>query len=204
MTDEPLAAKKRHGSNKRQRQKITPVRWTMDQFNEVSARAAQAGLSFGAFMRALALQDPGPRSQRVPPVEKELLLRVLGQFGRLNNNVNQIAHNGNAGDPVDLPELRLVMKDYAPLRDAAFEALGKTPTGQALKTWAEIARQASQLLKSNPGAETIEVPADLLRRITRGLAPEAAQESNTDAPKQPSARSQFMPGGSSSGEATGA
>src|SRR5438094_4696007 len=113
MTDDKPARKKRHGTENRQRQKVTPIRWEMTEFNKVAAKANRAGLTFGAFMRALGLDgDAGARSQRIPPAEKELLLRWQGQLGRLNNNVNQIARALNEGQFNDLPELRLVLKDY--------------------------------------------------------------------------------------------
>ena len=57
---------RRPKSDKRQRAKITPIRWAMDEFNEAAANAQDAGLSFGAYARARMLRkgDPGPRSQR--------------------------------------------------------------------------------------------------------------------------------------------
>ena len=104
MTDEQPAPKKRHGTENRQRQKITPVRWEMTEFNKVAAKADRAGLTFGAFMRALALDgDAGVRSQRIPPIDKTLLHQFQGQLGRLNNNVNQIARGINEDEFYDLP-----------------------------------------------------------------------------------------------------
>ena len=41
--------------------------------------------------------------------------------------MNQIAHSGNAGNPVDLPELRRALKQWSEIRDALLEALGKKP-----------------------------------------------------------------------------
>src|SRR5437870_1878186 len=107
MTDEQPATKKRHGTEKRQRQKITPIRWEMTEFNKVAAKANQAGLTFGAFMRSLGLEgDAGPRSLRIPPIQKELLLWLQGALGRLNNNVNQIARSINMDEFYEMPELR--------------------------------------------------------------------------------------------------
>lgn len=163
-TPEKKRGTHRSGSEKRQRDKITPIRWASDEFNKVAGRARDAGLSFGAFMRALGLGDEGPRSQRLPPVEKELLLIIRGQFGRLNNNVNQIAKNGNSGFPVDLPELRLVMKDYPPIRDAIFKALGKEPSPDA-QDWDEFTALGTKAIAANPGAETVAIPAALMRRM---------------------------------------
>ena len=167
--------KNRSGSDKRQRDKITPVRWAKDEFNVVAARARTAGKPFGAFMRALALGDDGPRSQRIPPVEKELLLTVRGLFGRLNNNVNQIAKNGNSGFPVDLPELRLVMKDYPPIRNLMFKALGKEP-GPDAQDWDEFEAAGRKALAASPGAETVAIPAALLHRMIANAAAPATPD----------------------------
>jgi hypothetical protein len=115
------------GSDKRQRGKILPVRCTLEEFNAIAAKAAKAGFSIGAFVRATVLGDAGPRAQRRPTVLKELLIRALGLHGRYGNNMNQIAHSGNAGNPVDLPELRRALKEWDEIRDALYQALGKKP-----------------------------------------------------------------------------
>lgn len=156
--------KNRSGSNKRQRDKITPIRWAEAEFNRVAAKASDAGLAFGAYMRALGLGEPGPRSQRIPPVQNELLIRLQGQLGRLNNNANQIARGINMRDLYDLPELRQALKDYMPIRDAIFVALGKQPS-PAARDWDEFAAVAGSALETQPSSESIAIPASLLRRI---------------------------------------
>jgi hypothetical protein len=115
------------GSEKRQRGKIQPIRCSPEEFNAIAAKADKAGLSIGAFMRAAALGDAGPRAQRRPTVLKEMLIRALALHGRYGNNMNQIAHSGNAGNPVDLPELRRALKEWGEIRDAIYQALGKKP-----------------------------------------------------------------------------
>src|SRR6266496_2035249 len=71
MTDQTPAPKKRHGTETRQRQKITPIRWELTEFNKVAAKANKAGLTFGAFMRALGLDgDAGARSNASRPPKK--------------------------------------------------------------------------------------------------------------------------------------
>jgi Mobilization protein NikA len=117
------------GSNKRRRTRQSLVRWTDEEFTALTAKANKAGLAVAAFMRASALGDAGPRAQRRPTVHKELLILALGLHGRYGNNMNQIAHNGNAGNPVDLPELRVALREWGELRDAMYQALGKTPRG---------------------------------------------------------------------------
>jgi hypothetical protein len=117
--------KRRSGSSKRQRNNQYVVRCTTDEFNAIAAKAIKAGLKGASYLRAAGLGDAGPRAQRSPTIEKELLIRTLGFHGRYGNNMNQIAHSGNAGNPVDLPELRRALKEWEEVRDAIFEALGK-------------------------------------------------------------------------------
>ena len=119
--------KKRGGSNKRQRNKQYVVRCTTDEFNAIAVKAAKAGLKGAAYLRASGVGDAGPRAQRRPAVEKAMLIRALGLHGRYGNNMNQIAHTGNAGNPVDLPELRRALKEWEEIRDAIYQALGKDP-----------------------------------------------------------------------------
>ena len=125
--DEGGKTKKRGGSNKRQRNNQYVVRCTTDEFNAIAAKATRAGLKGAAFLRASGLGDAGPRAQRRPAVEKELLIRALGLHGQYGNNMNQIARAGNAGNPVDLPELRRALKEWGEIRDAMYLALGKAP-----------------------------------------------------------------------------
>ena len=125
-----LQKKKRGGSNNRQRTHQYVVRCTADEFNAIAAKAATAGLKGAAYLRAAGLGDAGPRAQRRPTFEKELLIRALGLHGRYGNNLNQIAYSGNAGNPVDLPELRRALKEWAEIRDTIYLALGKDIEGQ--------------------------------------------------------------------------
>jgi hypothetical protein len=115
------------GSDKRQRNNQYVVRCTTDEFNAIAAKAIKAGLKGASYLRAAGLGDAGPRAQRRPSVQKELLIRALGLHGRYGNNMNQIAHSGNAGNPVDLPELRRALKEWGEVRDAIYQALGMKP-----------------------------------------------------------------------------
>src|SRR5258708_38388148 len=68
--------------------------------------ARRAGLSTGAFLRAIALGSPGPRAIKRPPAGQEELVRILGLLGNLTSNVNQLAHGFNrTGRLAGLPEL---------------------------------------------------------------------------------------------------
>ena len=166
--------KNRSGSNKRQREYQYVVRCAKDEFNEIAMHAREAGLRGAAWLRARGMKkdDPGPRSQRIPPVQNELLIQLQGQLGRLNNNVNQIARGINQGDFYALSELRQVLQDYTPVRDAIFRALGKDPS-PAADDWASFAAACAQALAANPDAPTVAIPTDLLRRIIAESPPPA-------------------------------
>ncbi len=72
------------------------------------------------------LGDAGPRSQRRLPIDADKLLRRFGALhAKYGNNLNQIANNGNSGDPVDLPELRLALKEWGEIRDLISKPLGR-------------------------------------------------------------------------------
>jgi hypothetical protein len=58
------------------------------------------------------------------------LRRILGELGRIGNNINQIARRLNASESVHLPELREALAAYLVLRDAIFGALGMKPTSR--------------------------------------------------------------------------
>lgn len=127
MTDEKPAPSRRPKSEKRQRTKLTAHRWFEDEFNKAAARATAAGLSFGAYIRFLATGEAGDRAQRRLPVDAEKLRRAEVLLSKGGTNLNQIAKNGNSGFPVELPELRLALKQWAEARDLLMEAMGKIP-----------------------------------------------------------------------------
>lgn len=196
---------KRGGSNKRQRAHQFVVRCTKDEFNEIAANARDAGLRGGAWLRAKGLTkgDPGPRSQHIPSVENELLSTLMGALGRLNNNVNQIAHNLNKGEFYHAPDLRQVLIDYPPIRDGIFQALAKQPS-PGIKDWDDLMGAAKQGLDAEPSAKEIRIPADVLRRIIGGTTAAAAthpSERPTPArakgggagPKDGTPQSRFLP-----------
>jgi len=132
MTDRQPAPKNRHGSERRQRNKVTQIRWAADEFNTVAAKASEAGLTFGAFIRALGLGDAGPRARRSLPVNDQLLIKAIGLLGKYGNNMNQIAYQLNAREKDALEaDFRGALKEWMEIRDILFEARGKEPSGGA-------------------------------------------------------------------------
>jgi len=113
------------GSNKRQRNKVLQVRLTDQEFAEVQAMAEAAGLTPASLARGLILSAPAPRARRRPTIEAEAVARLLGEFGKVGSNLNQIAYHLNAGDGVSVTALEAALRDVAELRAAALEALGR-------------------------------------------------------------------------------
>lgn len=105
---------------------IPPIRCTEEERVAIKAAADQAGLSVGAFVRALALGDAGPRAVRRPPVERKELARLLGHLGKVGSNINQLAHAYNSVRCIPgFAELEAVRKEIGEMRDALMKALGR-------------------------------------------------------------------------------
>ena len=114
------------GSDKRQRTELVQFRCTKEEHAAAEQLADRAGLALGAFARAAMLGSTGPRAQRRPPADHQALRQILGHLGSIGNNLNQIAYKLNSGQQASLPELKGCLRGYLELRDAIFQALGKT------------------------------------------------------------------------------
>ena len=117
------------GTNTRQRRGQILVRLTDEELAVADDKADRAGLTRAAFARAAIVGSPGPRAQRRPPADHVALRKLLGELGRVGNNINQIARTLNSGEDADIPELREALQAYLQLRDAIFDALGMEPSG---------------------------------------------------------------------------
>ena len=105
---------------------IPPIRCTEGERAAIKAAADHAGLSVGAFVRALALGDAGPRAVRRPPIERKELARLLGHLGKVGSNLNQLAHAFNRERRIPgLAELTAMRQQVGELRDALMKALGR-------------------------------------------------------------------------------
>jgi len=112
------------GSEKRQRQRLIQVRCTDAEFAAIQARAHLAGLYAGTYLRAVALGAPGPRALRRTPVDRKELARLLGELGRVGNNLNQIARALNVGNEAPSEELLAALQTLAEMRRLTRKALG--------------------------------------------------------------------------------
>jgi hypothetical protein len=105
-----------------------PIRFTPQQFEQLSETARAAGLSVGAFARTVLLGSPGPRAVRRPPIERAELARLLGGLGNLRSNANQIAKAYNQrGEVPEAQDIEEMKRDLSVMRDAVMKALGREP-----------------------------------------------------------------------------
>jgi hypothetical protein len=117
--------KKAHGSNQRQRSKLAMVRMTEAEAAELQTRARRAGLSVGAYLRACALGDSGPRAKRAPPVHRELLGEALASLNRVGNNLNQIAKQLNSGGHPDRAAMAEARAELVAILELILDAMGR-------------------------------------------------------------------------------
>ena len=116
------------GSDSRQRHHQYLVRLTHEEFEDVSAKADNAGMTPAAFFRFAALGTPGPRAQRRPPADHKALREILGHCGRIGNNLNQIAYQLNKRGKPNIPQLVSELKSYKKIRTAIYTALNMNPS----------------------------------------------------------------------------
>jgi hypothetical protein len=119
------------GSDKRQRGETVTVRLTRDERATLDALSSRSGLTAGAFMRAAAFGDAGPRAQRRPPADHKALRQLLGECGRVGNNLNQIARSLNARGWVNIPELAAACAVYLDISAGILAALDMAPRARA-------------------------------------------------------------------------
>lgn len=123
------AQRGKSGSESRQRKTFLHMRATPEEKAEIEARAEKAGLSVSGYLRALAFgaATPQPRAARRPPVEKETLLRLLAELGKVGSNINQIARRLNQGNEFDAGPFAELYARLELVNAALLEALGKEP-----------------------------------------------------------------------------
>ena len=114
------------GSEKRQRTKLAMIRLTPAELAEAEEAASRAGLTLSSYGRAQMLSALPPRSVRRPPVEKELLAKVLGQLGKAGSNLNQVARAANLGKD-EFEEVQAAIAEVRLAAHAVMQALGRRP-----------------------------------------------------------------------------
>ena len=116
-----------HGSEKRRRTDHLGIRFIPAERAAIESAAERAGLSVGSYARHVLLGAPPPRQGRRPPIERRELARLLGHFGHLGSNINQIARVLNGGGEADFPALEDGLAALIDMRDAVLNSLGRSP-----------------------------------------------------------------------------
>lgn len=130
MTDQTKPEKKtKSGSENRQRQGKVFMRATVEEKTEIESRAARAGLSVAGYLRVLAFGKSAkqPRAARRPFVDKAELVAVRYELRKIGGNLNQIAHQLNAGKGFDAPAFAALYAEHAAALKAIMAALGQEP-----------------------------------------------------------------------------
>jgi len=101
---------KRKKSEKRQRNKFISIRATESEKQMFIDLASQSGLTPADYFRKSALHMLPLK----PTIETKLLSQMLANWGRIGNNLNQVAKHYNAGNATDQKiglELIEIVKD---------------------------------------------------------------------------------------------
>jgi len=108
------------------RGQFVAVRCTAAEHAALTEKAAKAGLTVGAYLRAVGLGSTGPRAKRRPPVERVELARALGLIGLYGSNLNQLARVANTnGETPNAAALVEIARHVRDMRNALRQALGR-------------------------------------------------------------------------------
>jgi hypothetical protein len=124
----PTPTARRYGKRKVTdgRRRFVAVRCNDPEYATMTAAAAQAGLSVGAYLRSLALGDAGRRARRQPGTDHAALVRVLGLLGNYGGNLNQLAHVANASGALPTEAALIEIAHHVrELGGAVMQALGR-------------------------------------------------------------------------------
>ena len=85
--------KKKSGSETRRLTQLVHCRLLPDEKITVKTRASALGISVSQYVRETALGAlHRPPRRRLPTVAEKSLAQVIGQLGRVGNNLNQLTH----------------------------------------------------------------------------------------------------------------
>ena len=131
MAEPPTAAPRKAPWRGRKRVEDARTAWVHVRCTEaeqaaMTEAAAKAGLSVGAYLRAVGLGSAGPHARHRPTIERGELARALGLIGLYGSNLNQLARvaNTNGDTPADAALLELA-RHVGEIRDALRKALGR-------------------------------------------------------------------------------
>lgn len=120
LGSEKAKARKRSGSERRERNCVIKFRAKKDERDEMRANADAAGLTLGSYLRGLGIARPRTRPVRRPRPDTKIFAQAMGRLGIYASNAHQLLKLANRGDIVYVDELSEAMRN---LRDASDELL---------------------------------------------------------------------------------
>lgn len=111
----------RSGSDTRQRRIMLSARFNAQEAEAIRQMADSAGMPVASFMRAAALNRP----KRRPPGGRQDAARILGQLGRIADELRALQANGSVAP--DHPHLVAAWRDLAEVRFVCLQHLGVEP-----------------------------------------------------------------------------
>ena len=116
-----------HSSNKHRPAPFS-IRLSVDERAEIVRRADAAGLSIGGYWKSAVFNLPPPRKSHRPSVDRVELAKLLGNLGRVGNNINQLARILHAEGSVEIHELTQALNALTDMREAVMISLGYQET----------------------------------------------------------------------------
>jgi hypothetical protein len=111
---------KRKKSEKRQRNKFIIFRATEEEKHAFLEKAKQSGLTPADYFRKSTI---GSKPLK-PTIDTTLLAKLLADWGRLGNNLNQIAKHYNSGNPTDQALGQEIIRKVEIIRRLIRKAMG--------------------------------------------------------------------------------
>ena len=110
------------------RKRDAPLSWRPPKAlrEEFHARVEKSGLSASAFITKAIFAHEPPRQSRRPPVEKELLARLLADAGHIRNALDEVARAGGVA-PAHGKLIEAACGNLTEIRAALIVLLGRQP-----------------------------------------------------------------------------
>jgi hypothetical protein len=86
---------------------------TIEELEEIEARAQAAGLTAGGFLRACGLGGKTPRTLPRAPIDRVAMGKAIAELNRVGNNLNQIARSLNRDERVPPQIIRTALEQYS-------------------------------------------------------------------------------------------
>lgn len=85
-------------SETRQRQRRFQIRILESEYAELARLAEREGVTIATYIRSKTLTVPTTRARRKPAVEVMAVSKLIGELGRVKNNLNQLTKKANSGN----------------------------------------------------------------------------------------------------------